>query len=97
MVQVLAVKELHWATLLQEAEVVVELIRVAWSIQKGEDHKMLLADKVLHHRLLRHHLNPIPPSGTKLLSEPERLVPLTQCQVRRELDDQLKDPRGEVK
>lgn len=93
MVQALAVKEPHQATLPQEAEVVA-LIPVAWSTRKGEDRKMLLVDKVLHNRW---HQPPIPPSETKLLSEPERLVTLTQFQQIREPDDQGKDLWGEAR
>jgi hypothetical protein len=55
---------------------------------------MLLVDKVLHNRW---HQPPIPPSETKLLSEPERLVTLTQFQRIREPDDQGKDLWGEAR
>ena len=45
MEQVLAVKD-HQVMLLQEVEAVQ--IRVGWSTQREEDHKMLLRDRLLH-------------------------------------------------
>ena len=93
MVQAIAVKELHQVTLPQEVEVVA-LIPVTWSIRKGEDRKILMVDKVLHNRW---HQPPIPSSETKLLSDPKRLVTLTQFQRIREPDDQGKDLWGEAR